>query len=469
MLKRITLPDFSPDTPLGAWYGSNLIALPNGYRPALSFSPIFPALVGILGAGAFVSSTGTIAILAGTATNLYHYTGTAWESVLGGLDASIWRFEQFGDNVICSNGGARITYDIAAGTAALTGGSPPSGDLAATVRNQVFLAGDPDYLNNLTIGGYNSIIDWTGNDDLQLSNPFPSGGSIMGLVGGETGLIIQERAIKRATFTGESTVIWQFDEISHDIGCMAKGSVAQAGQLVFFLSEQGFKMCDRNEVYPIGQEVIDRTFFSAYSRQEIVENIRASVDPKETTVAWSMPGTPGAIYRYNYALKKWSPPLVVNVSAIFPGFSEGYTLESLDALFPGGLETIPISLDASKWAGGAPAFYVADQDGVIGVQTDTNLAGSFTIQPMEIEQGRRVRIRQCRMVGDMIDGSVTLDCRARAGDAPSVVKSGAIRPDGRVPIRANGRHIGIQVDIPAGAVWSYLLGVDLEYEIEGER
>lgn len=64
---------------------------------------------------------------------------------------------------------------------------------------------------------------------------------------------------------------------------------------------------------------------------------------------------------------------------------------------------------------------------------------------------------------------MTIDQRARAGDAEVVRVSGSIRNNGRVPLRANGRHIGISASIPAGAVWTYAHGIDLEYTIEGGR
>lgn len=468
MLKTISLGDYSPDTPLGASDCGNMISLPQGYRPALALSPVTPALTGILGAGSFRSSANDARMIAGTATNLYAYTGGAWVSILGSLTASNWRFAKFGDHVICANGASPVTYELVAGTAAATAGSPPVSDLVATVREFVMLAGNPSYLNNLTVSGYNDPTNWSGGLNQQLSNAFPNGGAIMGLAGGETGLILLEHSVRRMTYVG-GVVIWQFDEISENIGCMSKGSICQAGNLVFWLADQGFMMSDRNTVHPIGQEVVDRTFFGTYSRDEIRDNLRASIDPRSTEVVWSMPGVPGAIWRFNYMLKKWSPPARVAVLFVFPGASNSYGLEDLNALYPGGLETIPLSLDATKWAAGTPSLYVVDNTGVVSTATDATLAAWFSLQVAEIEQGKRIRVRHCRIVGDVIDGTVSLDCRARAGDDTGIVKSGAIRADGRVPIRANGRHIGIRVDIPAGAEWSYILGVDLIYEMEGER
>jgi hypothetical protein len=470
VLKRIPLPAFTPDRPLTTADVSNVIATADGYRPAKAFSAVTTALSGILGGASFIGSDGTSALLGGTATNLYRYASGAWTSLIGSLSAASWRFDQFGDNVIAVNGAAPIGFNITAGTAAALGGSPPSADLVATVRQQVFLAGNPSARNTVYISGYNDSTGWTAGVNQSLAVPFPSGGQIMGLCGGETGIILQQRSVKRATYTGDVTV-YQFDEISKDVGCMAKGSVSQAGLLVFFLSDQGFKVCDRNEVIPIGNERIDRTFFGAYSRVDIVNNIRCAVDPLSTTVTWMMPGNPGRLWQYNWTLgpdKGWS---VIDAACktIFPGFSANTTLEGLNALYPGGIDTIPYSLDATIFAGGNPLFFVVNAGDVVGTMTGDNLAAYVSLSPQEIEPGKRVRIRGARVVGDVVAGTVTIDKRARAGDPASTVVSGSIRDNGRVPLRANGRSIGVRIDIPASAVWTYIQGCDLEYEIEGSR
>src|SRR3546814_20317574 len=70
-----------------------------------------------------------------------------------------------------------------------------------------------------------------------------------------------------------------------------------------------------------------------------------------------MPGNPGRLWKYNWTLDKWSTA-DVGVKMVFPGFSANVSLEELDALYPGGLETIPYSLDAPLFAGGEPLFFV---------------------------------------------------------------------------------------------------------------
>lgn len=437
-----------------------------GYRPMASLQPITAALPSFQGGASYVSSDGISTLLATSGLDLHRFNGSGWDFVLTtALDQ--WRFAQFGDRVIAVNGDLAYYYDLTAGTAGALPGSPPNSGLVATVRQQVFLAGDPTAQNTLAISGYNDSEGWTAGVNQCLYTPFPSGGRITGLAGGETGIILQERSIKRATYTGDVTV-WQFDEISRDVGCMSPGSVAESGYLVFFLSEQGFKVCDRNGVEPIGAEKIDREFFSTYSRTDIINNMSAAVDPRTTTVVWCMPGNPGRLWAYNWSLGKWSTG-DIPMSGVFSGFTSAISLEGVSAAYPAGIDSIPYSLDNAIFAGGNPMFLVADWNGFIGPLNGPSLEARFGVAPIELEQGRRVRMRGCRAVSDAIVGTVTVDTRARAGDPPHNVVSGAIRDNGRVPIRANGRHVGFEHVIPAGAVWTYARGLEVEYDPEGRR
>lgn len=466
MKKRFAYGEFLPDRPAALSGARGAWATADGFRPARAFSSITPALSGILGGAAYVGSDGTASLLSGTATNLYRYSGTAWSSVLGSLTATSWRFDQFDDLVIGVNGSAPVKFDLIGGTAAALGGTPPTSDLVATVRDQVFLAGDPSARNVLSISGYLDAEGWTAGTNQSLSVPFKSGGEIMGLAGGETGLILQKNAIRRATYTGDVTV-WQFDEIAHNIGCMAKGSVASDGQLVFFLSEQGFKMTDRNTVIPIGDEKVDRWFFARFSRSDIAR-ITCAIDPRQTIVVWAMPGTPGLLLAYNWTGQRWAT-LEIDTSLIFSGFTANISLDALDALYPSGLDSIPYSLDSSVFAGGNPLLLIATAAGVVGAFSGDNQEAQFTISPTEVEQGRRVRVRSALPLSDAVNATVQIDARARAGDSESATSSSSVRDNGSVPLRANGRFIGIEHTIPAGETWSYAVGIELEYEPEGGR
>lgn len=468
MLRRFTFDQIAPDRPLSLSRAYNALPRADGFAPVKSPVSFAAALPGILNGAAYVSSDGIATMIGGTPSGLYAYNGTAWDMKLAEVSIPSWRFTQFGDNVVAVNGGAPVKYVLTSGAASDLGGDPPISDLVATVRNNVFLAGDPTATNVLSISGYNDSEGWTAGDNQCIIVPFPSGGAIMGLAGGETGIILQRNSVKRATYNADGVTWWTFDEIANDVGCMAKGSVAQAGALVFWLSEEGFKVTDRNEIKPIGLEKIDKEFFSLYSRDDIA-NMTCAVDPRTTTVMWAVRGTPGRIWLYDWTLAEWAT-IDLSIGAVFSGFTSSTSIEAVDTLYPGGIDSVPISLDSDVFSGGNPLFIVAGFNGSISTLSGPNMAAQFSIKPVEIsENARRVRIRGARVVSDAVQGTVTVDVRARAGDAVDNVVSGGIRDNGRVPLRANGRHVGLTVDIPAAAVWSYALGLDLEYEESGAR
>jgi hypothetical protein len=238
--------------------------------------------------------------------------------------------------------------------------------------------------------------------------------------------------------------------------------------LIFFLSEQGFKACDRNQVIPIGLDQIDEFFFRTYARTDIIRDIHCAVDPRSTTVTWSMPGTPGRLWSYNWSRKKWSVT-ETGLKSVFTGFTANTSLEELDVLYPDGIDSIPYSLDATRWAGGQPMFFIVNNSDEVGTLTGSNLEMSIIIPPIEVEYGRRIRINGVYLDSDATTATVTVDARVRAGDEPKIRASSSMRASGRMPIRSNGRFNGFRVQIPAGEVWTYINGIKIDYEMEGIR
>lgn len=470
MLKRYSYGEWRPD--LAPSDGTldiakNVLPSANGYRPAKSFAAITPALPEpFAGGAAYVSSTGETSFLAGTSNKLLRFSGADWAVLLTALSVEAWRFTQYGDLVIAVNGGAPQKYSLLDGTASLLGGDPPPADMVATVRDFVVVAGNPDDRQTVTWSAFNNAEGWTSGTDQSDFQQMLSGGEVTGLAGGEYGIILQRDRIVRMTYTGGDT-IFQFDEVASNVGCMSKGSVAQAGKLVFFLSERGFMVTSGAEPTPIGAEKIDRTFFGRYSRDDI-KRIKAAVDPRTTTVVWSMPGSPGTVWAYNWTLERWTT-VEVGVSGVFTGFTANVSLEALDLLYPGGVDTVPFSLDDLRLAGGNPLLLVANAAGVIGVLNGPNMAATFALARQEPIPGRNARARLARPITDAINGTVFLDSRRRAGDVESVVFSSDVRGNGDVPLRANGRHIEITHVIPAGETWTYATGIDLTVEPAGAR
>ncbi len=134
----------------------------------------------------------------------------------------------------------------------------------------------------------------------------PDGGQIVGIRGGEFGLVFLERAISRMTYVG-TPFIFQFDNISRNKGCMVAGSIAQYQGITFFLSDDGFYLCDGQTVQPIGSEKVDRFFIDDASESDY-GSMSAAVDPIRKLVIWNYVATDGnrKLIIYNFATKRWT-------------------------------------------------------------------------------------------------------------------------------------------------------------------
>lgn len=375
-----------------------------------------------------------------------------------------WNFTQFGDDIVIATGGAPLKYNLLLDTAVELGGTPPTADLCATVRD--FVVFGRVNSNNQLIGwsGQGDCEEWTGGVNGSGEQPLYSGGKVMGLVGGEYGLILQRFAVKRMSYTGDNNLPFQFDDISTNYGCIAEGSIATAGRLTFFYSDRGFVVCDGTDVKPIGAEMYDAWFRARYAETDL-ENMWAAIDPVRTLVIWSMPG---ALLMYNWMLSR--PTLVeLPVKAIFNSFSEATTLGDLDGLY-GDLDAVPYSLDDPRFSGGSPRLTVVHFDGRFGVLTGDNLAATFETPFIELANSRTARLKFVRPVTDAIEGlTLTADSRQRLGDASNGETFTALHASGDMPVRIAARSAKLTLDIAAGTAWDYAQGLELEFMVGGRR
>lgn len=459
--KPDTLPFLSNDLQLAR----NVYASSNGYRPVPGLSEFADALDGPFRGGAsYVASDDTPRLIAGDDTDLYHLVAGEWESVLGSMAVgTFWQFAQFGDDAICVNGDDPVAFDLLAGTAAALGGSPPTADLVAVVRDFVVLGRVDDDVNAVAWCDIGDATDWSGGQ--AGTQPLYQGGKVMGIVGGEYGLILQRFGITRMTYTGDAADPWQFDQISTNYGCVAERSIVHAGDIVFCLSDRGFVRIQGGGITPIGAEKIDRTFRETYSPDDF-RKMTASVDPERTLAFWAMPYK---IFCYNWTLERWTD-WVLPVMAVFPSFSESVSLEQLDALYPGGLESIPYSLDSFRFSGGVPRLTLVGINGTFNALGGPNLEAKFVTANIEMANGRKSRVRTYRPLGDAVDGiSVKIEYGDRLGDTFGSETYTDLRSNGDMPVRVASRYMKTTQTIAAGSVWHYAQGAEYEFEAGGRQ
>ena len=460
------LPDLDDYGHDGLVVARNVFATAQGYAPVKAYSAVTDTLPDTYrGGGSFRGVDGTTAILIGTDAGLYDYT-SGWVLAVSGSYSNPWRFTQFGDLAIAVQGGAPLKYTISSATGATLGGSPPNATLVTAAGDFVVMSGVDSANSTVYWSGINNAESWTpgtGQSDTQV---LPDGGEVTGLAGGEYMLVFQREQVWRGQYSGPPT-IFQFDKVLRGVGCIAPGSIAQAGRTVYFISQRGFCSFTDGALATIGASRVDKTFFGLYSVAEVRANVSCTVDPYRKIVVWAMPDR---LWIYNWELDRWSD-VATTVFAVASGMTRSYTFDDIATLYPSGMETVPGSFDDPKWAGGEPFLLLAANDGTLGsFGSMSSLAGELKTAFFEPARGRDIRIRAARIDTDATTGvTLSLDSKKLLGGSLTASNSNTIRGNGDTPIRASGRYIQAGIAFDAGANWNYAQGIDLVGASAGGR
>jgi hypothetical protein len=421
-------------------------------------------------------ASGNTEVFAGGATKLFKLDSNDLSlddvSKAGGystISEQKWRFTQFGNVLIGANAQAKLQ-------AWTLGTSTAWADLAADAPTARYLTVVRDFVvTGYTSGTDPQKVQWSGiNDETQWTTSstnqsdyqvIPDGGSVQGITGGEFGLVLMERSIYRMSYVGTPT-IFQFDNISRNLGCFEPNSVVQYQGITYFLSDDGFYACNGTQVIGIGSEKVDRYFFSeldeAYSYK-----MSATVDPIKNLVIWAYPssgsnGNVDSLIIYNFETKRWSRA-EVTVSFVAQSATPAYTLEALDAF--GTVDTITTSFDSRIWTGGKSQF-VGGNAAKIVTFSGSSLTG--TIQTGDIEApGQTSTINMTRPLVDGGAGQVAVATRNRLVDAVSFGSYTSADSEGRAALRTTGRYHRLSVQ-PSGS-WTTAIGIDFDLLPAGRR
>lgn len=461
------LPDLDQYGHDGLVMARNVLPTPLGYGPVKTYSAVTTALPSAFRGGrTFRGVDGTVKLLVGTDDGLYSWSGTAWDSEVAGSYANDWQFAQFGDLAIAVQGAAPLKYTIGSGVGATLGGTPPNGKYITTVKDFVVIAGVDSANSTVYWSALNNAEGWTAGTDQSDIQIIPDGGEVTGLAGGEYMLVFQRDQIWRGQYVG-TPYIFTFDKISQSIGCIAANSIAQAGRTIFFLSSRGFVSFTDGDIVLIGANKVDKTFFEFYSTADIEANVTVAVDPVRKLVIWAMPRR---LWCYNWELDRWSD-IEGDWFAVSTGATASFTLDQIDALYPGGVETVPGSFDDPIWQGGDPFLMIAANNGTLGsFGAETAQQATLMTPQIEVATGREIRIRSVRIDGDATASAlVRIDARKRLGDSAVQSSSASIRGNGDTPVRASGRYIQATVVLAEGAEWSYAQGINYVQASGGAR
>lgn len=332
-----------------------------GYKAIYSSQAVTPALdTECLGAISVISNALVPYVYAGDAAKLYEVTVSAATDRSGSAytltGTESWEFTKFGENVIAvSRGENPQTITIGGAAFADLGGTPPKASAVATVRDFVVLGDINDgtaYPARIHWSAFNDSTGWTvGVSQSDVQDLFGNGGRIQRIIGGEYGVIFQERAIWRMAYEGEPTV-FRFDKVEDSRGTLAKYSCVKVGDMIFYLSQDGFYQFNGSQSQAIGEGSVDEYFFSTVDRSRLWR-MHGADDPVNKRIVWSYPtgeGTPDAALIYDYMNSKWTTADYTS-EYLLEAVTVGYTLDGLDSI-SGSLDDLPASLDSALWAGG---------------------------------------------------------------------------------------------------------------------
>lgn len=385
-------------------------------------------------------------------------------------DSDRFRFTQFGNVIIGTNNNNPMqAYTLGTSTAfADLAASAPLCKYVTVVRDFVVTAFTTEstvaYPSRVRWSGINDETEWGSSQVTQADfQDIADGGQIVGIRGGEFGLIFLEKGISRMSYAG-TPFIFQFDNISRGKGCIAAGSIAQTQGVSFFLSDDGFYMCDGQQVLPIGAEKVDRWFFEN-ADESAFDSMSAAVDPVRKLVIWNFKTifAKRQLIIYNFKTQKWTYG-DAGSDYISDASTAAVTLEGLDVLSPS-IDALPVSLDSILYIGGK--YFLG---GTLGQNVVTYNGESQTGQLItgDLNAGGRSVVTLAKPQVD--NGSATVSVASRTLLSQELVFGSQVAADSenRVSLRSNGNYHRFKVT-PTGDSWTTAVALEIELSGQGVR
>lgn len=470
------LPDIAPLENPGLVNCQNILPASSGYQPFPGPAQISTNTIDARPQGAYSArgqdNTTVIYTFIGTVDKLYSFAGSAFTDVsrMGGYATGAeetWEFVSWGYDVIATNFDDEIqTITLGGGNFSDLDSSAPQARHIGVVDNFLVVGNTWDAVDlfqpqRVRWAGIGSSTAWTVDaatqaDFQDLKNDF---GYIQKVVGGEFGLIFQERGITRMSYIG-SPLVFQFDLVESNRGALAPNSVVKVGDNVAYLAQDGFFVFDGQQSIPIGDGKVDETFFNDVDISNL-DRMSVALYPNENVICWSYPSInataaiPDTILLYNYSPGsnlRWAYAKIDNY-ILFNPISTAYTLDGLDAVSMN-LDTLPYSLDSKFWQGSLNVLGIIDTSLGLSALNSTPLNATIETGEAWLQEPNRTQISLIRPHIDRNTGTVTAQIAVRnlESEAVSYGPVCALNSAGFIPVRANGRFMRAQFNITGSFV-----------------
>lgn len=381
-----------------------------------------------------------------------------------------FRFTQFGNTIIGTNNSNPMqAYTLGTSTAfADLSATAPICKFLTVVRDFVVTAFTTEsgvlYPTRVRWSGINDETTWGSSQVTQADyQDIPDGGQIVGIRGGEFGLVFLEKGIIRMSYSG-TPFIFQFDNISRGKGCISASSIAQTQGVCFFLSDDGFYMCDGQQIQAIGSEKIDRWFF-ANADENAFDTMSAAVDPVRKLIIWNFKTTfsQRQLIIYNFKTQKWTYG-DANADYISDASTSAVSLGGLDDI-SSSIDALTVSLDSILYMGGK--YFLGGTSGVYVVTYNGQPATGQLITG-DINAGGRSIVTLARPLIDNGSATVSVASRTLLSEELSYSTPVAADSENRVSLRSNGNYHRFKIT-PTGVNWTTAVGLDVDLSGQGGR
>lgn len=425
------------------------------------------------------ATDGNSHMFAATDSKLYKLqTDATWDNVSKSGDysnAARWEFSLYGDRVIAVTlaedlqsyvlGTSTLFSDLTTGLKAahvassgefvMVGNTSDTTDGAVPHRVRWCAIGDPT--------------DWTvaASTQADFQDLNSNWGPVTGLMFAGDFYAFQERAITRLSYVGSPTV-FDVDTFDTGRGLKYEGAGVAIGNLVFFLSEDGFYLLRYSEIIPIGAEKVNKFFFSDLS-EDYADRVRATVDPINNLVFWAYPsrdslGTLDKMLIYNWVTNRWSQADAYDLTGFGRAGSLGYTLEDLDTITTD-LDALSQSLDSRAWKGGEHVLAAFNADYKLCYFSGDTLAATVDTKEQKLSK-ERTRVRRVRAI---TDATPTVKVGTRNTYTDSTTWSSAYSPNstGDIPVRENAHYHRFRIETTGD--FDHIQGVEILEASQGGK
>lgn len=398
-------------------------------------------------------------------------------SKIGGYAANpdwAWTFEQFGENVIAAGRGVSQLQTFNLGSSSVfadlaTG--PGLSDGVFRIREFLFSGVGVTISNS----AFNDFTDWVPDSGTQAGAfDLPTdGGMFVGGVGGQFGLIFQERKVHRLVYSGNVGTPFSRDEIEDKRGALGPHAYTRYGSSVFFASEDGFFITDGNKADPIGDGKVDRYFASRLNyAQRARVSMSVDVEQKRLEIIFPTGGNSRPTEKLIYSDGRWTHD-DCEQDLIFEAPRPGISInddEAIEAVAGSSIiDEVNIPVDSSVWRESRKQIMAVNYAGEVGTFEGPNRAATLETGYGEVAPSRLGFVSEVWPITDAASCTVSITTKLkRLSDDAVDHPISAMNTHGFCPVLCEARWLKARQQIPYDQAWTEATGINWDVEPSGE-